>query len=273
MPRFFRASLIVLSLLAFAFAAGLYGQQPWATGIWLWPEAPRLSNIFIASIVAAVAAPILWIGVSGEIGASRAGALNLVATFTGLSIYLFQQSAQQGDPRTSFYAAFFAAGVVANLGVYLYTRRIPIRDPLPVPTLLRWSFAAFALILIPVGLALLRSVPNVFPWPLASDMSVVYGWIFLGASVYFIHGFLWPSWQNAKGQLLGFLVYDLVLIESYLAHWQHVRAENRLSLLIYLAVITYSGLLAIYYLAVNPATGFRTARSRGVLARPSTLRD
>jgi hypothetical protein len=266
MTRLSRAGLVGLALFAFAFAAGLCWQQPWATGIWLWPDAPRLSNIFIASIVAAIAAPILWIGASGEIGASRAGALNLVVAFTGLSIYLFQLSAAQGDVRTSFYAAFFAVGIAGNLGVYLYARRHPIRDPRPVPALLRGSFAAFALILIPTGLALVRSVPNVFPWPLASDMSVVYGWIFLGASVYFIHGFLWPSWQNAKGQLLGFLAYDLVLIGPYLAHLQHVRPENRLSLLIYLGAIIYSGLLAIYYLAVHPATRLWRALPRRTVA-------
>ena len=108
---------------------------------------------------------------------------------------------------------------------------------------------------MPWGFALTQAVPNVFPWPLAPDMSVVYGWIFLGAGVYFIHGFIWPGWQNGCGQLLGFLIYDLVLIVPYFQlllgnEWP----ENRTSLTIYLLVIVYSMFLSVYYLFIHPQT-------------------
>ena len=39
--------------------------------------------------------------------------------------------------------------------------------------------------------------------------------IFLGSAIYFAYGLQRPVWGNAKGQLLGFLAYDLVLIVPF----------------------------------------------------------
>jgi hypothetical protein len=84
--------------------------------------------------------------------------------------------------------------------------------------------------------------------------------MFVGAAVYFIYGLLRPSWLNAAGQLLGFLFYDLVLIEPFITRLSAVSDENRLGLYIYTAVVTVSGLIAIYYLFINRPT--RTATWR-----------
>ena len=127
-------------------------------------------------------------------------------------------------------------------------------DDSPMPAPVRYSFALFAVVLFLVGTALVLKRPNIFPWVLSTELSVLYGWIFLGAMCYFIYGFFVPKWANAKGQLLGFLAYDLVLIVPYLSHFSKVSDELRLSLIIYVAVIIYSGLLAIYYLFINPST-------------------
>jgi hypothetical protein len=54
--------------------------------------------------------------------------------------------------------------------------------------------------------------------------------------------------------LLGFLAYDLVLIGPFLQHFSTVRPEMRLSLVLYTAVVVYSGLLAIYFLFLHPPT-------------------
>ncbi len=86
-------------------------------------------------------------------------------------------------------------------------------------------------------------------------MSVIYGWVFLGASAYFLYGVLRPSWQSAQGQLLGFLAYDLVLIQPFVAHLGNIKPEHRLSLIVYLAVIIYSGLLALYFLILARPNG------------------
>ena len=58
----------------------------------------------------------------------------------------------------------------------------------------------------------------------------------------------------ARAQLWSFLVYDLVLIMPFLAHFAVVKPELLPSLLIYTAVLIGSGAMASYYLFVNKAT-------------------
>jgi hypothetical protein len=55
-------------------------------------------------------------------------------------------------------------------------------------------------------------------------------------------------WGNAKGQLAGFLAYDLVLIVPFARLWP---TSPSLSLAVYLAVIAASALLAVWYLAFS----------------------
>jgi hypothetical protein len=120
----------------------------------------------------------------------------------------------------------------------------------------RWSFAGFALVLALAGGALVMARPNIFPWHLNAESSVFYGCIFLGAMCYFAYGLIYPVWGNAKGQFLGFLAYDAVLIGPFSDHFAAVQPEMRLSLTIYTAVVSYSGLLAVYFLFVHPRTRF-----------------
>ena len=70
-------------------------------------------------------------------------------------------------------------------------------------------------------------------------------------------------WNNAKGQLLSFLAYDLVLIGPFLALFGTVKSEFELSLVAYVAVLIYSGALAVYYLFFHPST-------RGWRRKPET---
>jgi hypothetical protein len=63
---------------------------------------------------------------------------------------------------------------------------------------------------------------------------------------------------NAAGQLIGFLAYDIVLIVPFVTRLPMTASEFRLGLTIYSAVVTLSGLLAIYYLFINKATRERT---------------
>ena len=58
-------------------------------------------------------------------------------------------------------------------------------------------------------------------------------------------GLLRPGWLNAAGQLAGFLAYNVVLIAPFLMRLPTTAPEQRTGLIIYTAVVTYSGLLAI----------------------------
>jgi hypothetical protein len=74
--RGIRAGLCLAGIVVLVLALGFFQSASRATDPWPWPDTP-LSFIFIASILAAIALPALWIGVTGELAAIRAGALEL----------------------------------------------------------------------------------------------------------------------------------------------------------------------------------------------------
>jgi hypothetical protein len=82
--------------------------------------------------------------------------------------------------------------------------------------------------------------------------------IFLGDAFYFLYGLFRPRWGNALGQLLSFLAYDLVLIVPFVLLFDTVKPDRMFSLIVYTAVLIYSGGLAIYYLLINPQTRLGT---------------
>jgi hypothetical protein len=83
---------------------------------------------------------------------------------------------------------------------------------------------------------------------------VIFGFIYLGAAVFFIYGFLQPYWSNAAPQLIGFLAYDLVLIGPFVDRFDEVSGRQLLSLSIYTAVLVLSGALAFHYLFLSDRT-------------------
>lgn len=253
MRQYIRFGLVIGGVLFLILTAGFFFRFSWATQLWPWADS-RLSFIFVASIFAAISIPILWIGATGEFGAAEAGALELVVTYLGVTAYLVHLYARHGGVHLLIATIVCGVGYLSVLGVYLWSRRIPLRDTRPMPLPIRLSFGVFTVALLAVGIALIRQAPHVFPWPLNPSSSVIYGWIFLGASVYFLHGALRPRWANTCGQLLGFLAYDLILIGPLLQQFATVKPEHRTSLIVYTAVLLYSALLASYYLFINRAT-------------------
>lgn len=253
-----RTLLIATGLILFIGCAGFWLQQPDVIALWPWPDG-RLSYIFIASILAAIGAPVIWMGISGELAVMRGGALDFAMTYLGLSVTLLIAGAAAAEwVAVPFYLSLTIAALAFNLLLFWVTRNIPVQDQRPMPWLVRTSFLVFTVLLILVGTALIMRYPAVFPWPLQPQSSVVFGWIFLGAAMYFLYGFLRPHWSNACGQLLGFLAYDLILLLPFLQHFSTVKADHQLSLWVYTGVIVYSALLAIYFLFIHRDTRFFT---------------
>jgi hypothetical protein len=120
-----------------------------------------------------------------------------------------------------------------------------------------------------VGGQLVLKVPGVtMPWPISMNESVVYGWMFLGAAAYFAYGLFYSRWGKAGGQLAGFLAHDLVLIFPFIARFgTGVPPQFMTGHIIYTVVVTLSGLLAIYYLFINPQTRMISQRAQ---TQPST---
>ncbi len=261
--KMIRAMFVVTGVVNLFLAVAFMARWPWTRALWPWTgpySLTGLSHLFIASILAAIGAPAIWLGFSGESGPATAGAINLAVTFLGAGLFMLQSYASRGSAPLLVGAAVCAAAVAGSVTIALVARRYPLRDSRPMPRPLRVAFAIFAVALLLVGPLLLLKVPNVFPWTLSAEASVVYGWVFIGAAAYFIYGLLRPAWSNACGQLLGFLAYDLVLIGPFIALFGSVRPANRPSLIVYTAVLVFSGAVAVYYLFINRATRLWRAR-------------
>jgi hypothetical protein len=206
-------------------------------------------------MLAAIGAPIIWIGLSGEFAAMRGGALNLLITAAGIGAFSIWWSWDKPASALLLFGGGNLAAAVVSLFLMMVARSQPWLDTRPMPPLVRVVFAVFAVVLVGVGAALVLQ-QDVFPWPLDGRSSVVYGFAFLGAAAYFAWGVLDPVWGNGKGQLIGFLAYDLVLIVPFARLWP---VAPSLSLAVYIAVLVASGLLAIGYLLVSPRWRLGTA--------------
>jgi hypothetical protein len=256
-----RITALAVGILLLVLTIGLVFQLPWAISLWPWPDSP-LSYLFIGSILAAVTVAVVWIGWIGEWGALPAGALNVFVIAVTTSMYFLLLYFQGNHPLLLVYGVIGILIAFASGATFLWSRRIPLSDTYPTPLFVRYSFGLFMLVLILAGGALIFRLP-IFPWPLHPDSSVIFGCIFIGDAFYFFYGLLYPRWHNAQGQLLSFLAYDLVLIFPFLGFFASVQPEHRLSLILYVAVLLYSGILAIYYLffakkSKTPNAGSRT---------------
>jgi hypothetical protein len=256
-PVLMRVALIPATLTLFVLVSGFLARVGWATGLWPWPAKP-LSFVFIASILSAIAVPVLWIALTGEVAAIRAGAVDLTVMYGGMFIYVLTLTGHPHEPRLWPYALAFGLAAAGSAGAFLFARHVPWADPRPMPQPVRLSFAAFAIILIGAGVALLLHA-SIFPWQLGRETSVMFGLTFLGAATYFIYGTLDPHWSNAVGQLAGFLAYDVVLLAPFSGHFSTARGGSLVSLIIYVAFLVYSGTLASYYLFASNATRIRLA--------------
>jgi hypothetical protein len=241
------------------FTVAFFLQWPLATGAWPFPGTTPLTFDLVASILAAAAASTLWVAASENYAALAGIGLDYVAVMLPLAIFSFVLAANGGAGMRSF-------GIKAviltlfGLGLFLWGMRFPLDRSQAAPRLARGSFGVFIGVLLLASAALIARTPNVIPWKITPDLSVVIGLIFLGAAAYFAYALLRPAWVNCVGQLLGFLAYDAVLIVPLLGRAGSIPPEQRTGLIIYVAVVVYSAFLAVYYLLVyRPKRAFLKA--------------
>ncbi len=272
MATLIRSILIIGGGLMVVLAAGYFFQLPWATATWFWPEGGVLSHAFIAAMQAAIAAAMLWIGISGELGAIAAGTLNLTVMLVGVAVLLIRLI----EPSEHYYLMDYAIGcalfALFNLLFFVWSSGLPIRDQRRTPMPIRLSYVLFILVLAGVGVALILRIPNILPWKVEphEETRIIFGWMFLGDAFYFLYALLRPQWNNARAQLWSFLAYDLVLLGPFgmrllkiagLPIDQLLGYEVKLppselwpNLLVYTLVLLYSAGLGIYYLLINAQT-------------------
>lgn len=251
MNRYFRLLLLGIAGLQLLLALGFVFQFPFVLNLWPLPYTDPLTFIFIGSILAAAAASTLWCLYAREDGALAGVALDYVTICVPAAILGMQS--RDGSPLRGF-GIIMAVGALFGIVISAWSIRIPIRDVRPMPRVVRWAFVIFVVGLILVGGSLVLKNPNVLPWSVMADARVLYGWMFIGAATYFAFGLLRPSWHNAAGQLVGFLAYDLVLILPFVLLFPRVQPDRMLSLSVYTLVVVGSGVLAVYYLFLNPTT-------------------
>lgn len=254
MHTIIRRGLLAVSVIQVAFALAFAFGVAAVTDLWPLPDTTPTSMLFIGSIVAAAAASTLWCVATAEEGAVAGIALDYVLIFAPTAILVL--SLAEGRRPFIVFGVGCAFGTAFGLWLLRRSVRIPIRDTRPMPGPVRVSFVIFILALLAVGGSLILRTPDVLPWLVTLDTGVVFGWMFIGAAAYFVYALLRPSWHNSAGQLAGFLAYDAVLLVPFLLRLPTIEPQLRPSLIIYLVVLTYSGLLAIYYLFVNARTRF-----------------
>ena len=255
-PAFVRPVLLLVAGVSAAFALGYALDVPLATATWPLPVT-RLTHLFLAAFLVAFAAPTLWIARTGDVGALAGIALVLLVgygTFAAAAAVLGVLL----HGRFFLYAAIGAAVAVFGAAVFAWSRRHRFVDTRPTPRPVRAAFGVFAALLVLSGGAMVLGTPNVLPWRIDFDSQMLVGCLFLGAAAYFAYGIVRPAWPNAAGQLMAFLLYDLVLFPPLAAQLATVASEHRLSLLVYLAALVGSALLAGYYFLID--------RERRVLA-------
>lgn len=254
MTRAVRYVLLAVCAVQFVFAIAFFRQSGWATDLWPFDGTTPMSFIFLSSIFAAAAASTLWAVLTRTYGALAGVGLDYIAILLPVSIHAWLLGQASGSQALTNYAVVCIGGALFGLLMLLWSVRIPIDERIPMPALVRWSFVIFIIVLVIVGTRLVRGTPNILPWTISKEMAVGVGWMFYGAAVYFAYSLFRPSWNNAASQLAGFLAYDIVLIGPFLQRLSTVAPEHQRGLYIYIAVVTYSAVLATYYLFVNPAT-------------------
>ena len=235
-------------------AIAFFLRLPFAVNLWPFPGTTPLTIILVSSFLAAAAASTFWATASENYGALAGIGLDYLAVLIPLSIISFQLGAKLGNPSVNVFGVACVLAAVFGLGLFVWGVRVPIDGAIPMPAPVRWSFVIFILALLAESTRLLLKVPNAIPWKITPDLSLVIGWMFLGAATYFAYGLLRPSWLNAAGQLAGFLAYDVVLIVPFLTRFPTVAPQNLVGLIVYTVVVVYSGLLASYYLFVREST-------------------
>ena len=251
MRTWMRILLVVAAMLSLVLGLGFYAQLSWAVKLWPWPDS-YLSYVFLSSYATAIGAAVLWVALSGSLGAAKGGCVNLAVASAGMAVYALQVA--QGNTAVQFFGFFCVAAFLGFVVGYILLWRVPMQDSRRIPMPVRISFVIFIIMLVFAGVSLVLKSPTIFPWSLRPESSVIFGWAFLGAACYFAYSLLFPRWDNTGGQLLGFLGYDLILIVPFLRHFANVPPGHTASLVVYVIVIVYSGALAVYYLFINRST-------------------
>lgn len=249
----FQRRMLAVAVVPAVLALLLVLHPAFLTDAWPFPGTTELTYIFLASILAAATASTAWAAVRGERISFIGIAADMLVIFLPLVAYLIVLAPARGGGLTLLLAGSIAV-LVAGAGIMRLSWGASANDPRATPRVVLGSFAVFIVVLLLTGGGLVLGIPDLLPWPVTPELSVLCGLIFLGAASYFAFALVRPSWSNAGGQLAGFLAYDVVLILPLLARFPTIPDKWRLSLVLYVLVLVSSGSIAAWYLFVDRRT-------------------
>lgn len=249
-----RGAVLVLGAGFLLLAAAFITQQPIAVDLWPrtgpYPET-GFASLFVGSMLAAIGSGAVYVAWLGDMRAAAGGALALLVLYAGMAVAAIAYSDPAAGHDLRPRAAAFVAFAVIAAAMFVATARLAPGDRRPVPALVRGAFFIFTAVLVVTGTMLLLRVARVFPWPLPPLSSVLYGCMFLGFAGNYLYAAVRGTMADAKVSLLGFFVYDAVLIVPFLRHFASVADDYRFSLAFYTANLVFSAVVAVYCFALD----------------------
>ncbi len=245
-----RSFLAVYAAALLAFAYGFAFQYEFATRFWPFPYSGRMGYIFIASIFAAAATSLLFVAIRNELAAMVGIGLDSLTIAAPVAIYCMTFEGA-GFRRLAIALSCLA---VAGAFVAIWFTRYPYRDNRPTPKPVLIGFGIFVAALVVIGGLMAMGNEHILFWQPTKESTRVYGWFFIGASMYFAYGLIVRRWGNGAGQLLAFLAYDIVLVLPFIQAYRTVAPEFWLAHVVYTTVIIVSGVFAFYWCFVHPTT-------------------
>ena len=251
-PPFAPPGLWAIVLAPAALAVVFLLQPPALIEAWPFEGTTPMSFVLMAAMLAAAAASTAVPVLLRRYGALEGVGLDVAATFLPIGVFTALLGTFGANADYSLLAVVSAAGLFGGWVTYRRSQRIPSVDTRPMPRPVRAAFVVFTGALAVVGVLLVIRLENVLPWSVPPDLSTFFGFMFLGAATYFWHGLRGGTWDDAIGQLAGFLAYDLVLAVPLLERLPAIDPALAPSLWLYLAVIASSAVLAAWYLLLDP---------------------
>jgi hypothetical protein len=245
-----RAGFLCVGVTDLVFGLGFVRHLPWATALWPWPDTP-LSYLFLGSVLIAFGCGSLLVAATRAWQAGAGGALAMLIGFGGIAGRLGLLIDRGSGGLIPYAVALALLAAIAGSALMICLR---FKDK-PGPQLsgpVRASFWLFTCALSLAGAALLLRAPDIFPWPLKPESSIAFGFLFAGLAVNYGYVAIRGTIEDAQVSLIGFLAYDLVLIGPHVRLFGHVKPGHLTSLVIYVAVLVYSAVVAIYALMASP---------------------
>src|SRR5262245_33435785 len=122
-----RATLVVIGIFTLITAVGFALRlSPFAE---MWPLGDAVAvDRFLGAYLAGIAASLLWIGLSGDLGAAVSGAISLSVVYTSLGIAWLMLPFGAAEPQLRPVALLWMGGAVVSVALAFYFRRHRIQD-------------------------------------------------------------------------------------------------------------------------------------------------